>query len=59
LFGWFIGTMSRSDFSETCMPALWLCAFADPDADPGSSDQSHFASVGYGHDTTRVGRRFT
>ena len=29
LFGWFIGTSARSDFSETCMPALWLPAFAD------------------------------
>ena len=28
LFGWFIGTTARSDFSETCMPALWLSAFA-------------------------------
>ena len=29
LFGWFIGTSARSDFSGTCMPALWLSAFAD------------------------------
>ena len=28
LFGWFIGTAARSDFSGACMPALWLCAFA-------------------------------
>src|SRR5215467_3910208 len=28
LFGWFIGTSARFDFSETCMPALWLSAFA-------------------------------
>jgi hypothetical protein len=24
LFGWFIGNMAQSDFSETCMSALWL-----------------------------------
>src|SRR5215472_10942694 len=29
LFGWFIGTTARSDFSGTCMSALWLCAFSD------------------------------
>ena len=29
LFGWFIGTTARSDFSGTYMPALWLWAFAD------------------------------
>ena len=29
LFGWFISTSARSDFSETCMSALWLSAFAD------------------------------
>ena len=29
LFGWFIGTTARSDFSGACTPALWLPAFAD------------------------------
>src|SRR5215471_3097512 len=29
LFGWFIGTTARSDFSGTCTPALPLSAFAD------------------------------
>src|SRR5215472_12200510 len=29
LFGWFIGTTARSDFSGTYMSALWLWAFAD------------------------------
>src|SRR5215471_964579 len=29
LFGWFISTTARSDFSGTCMRALWLFAFAD------------------------------
>src|SRR5215831_14278893 len=28
LFGWFIGSTARSDFSGACMPALWLGAFA-------------------------------
>ena len=28
LFGWFIGTIARSDFSGACMPALRLSAFA-------------------------------
>jgi hypothetical protein len=29
LFGWFIGTTARSDFSGPCMSALRLWAFAD------------------------------
>jgi len=29
LFGQFIGTTAQSDFSSTCMSALWFMAFAD------------------------------
>jgi hypothetical protein len=29
LFGWFIGTTARSDFSGSCMSALWLWTFTD------------------------------
>ena len=36
LFGWFTGTTAQSDFSSTCMSALWLMAFADR---PCSTDQ--------------------
>ena len=29
VFGWFIDTMARSDFSTACVSAVWLWAFAD------------------------------
>src|SRR5438132_6022064 len=29
LFDWFTGTTAQSDFSSTCMSAVWFMAFAD------------------------------
>src|SRR5216684_7219131 len=36
LFGWFTGSTAQSDFSGTCVSAVWFMAFADR---PCSSDQ--------------------
>ena len=48
LFGWFIGTVARSDFSGACMSALWLSAFADRSRswwDRGAPEISRFSCI--------------
>src|SRR5215813_3903318 len=48
LFGWFIGTMARSESSWTCMSALWLIAFADrprPLSGRGVQEASRFSCM--------------
>src|SRR5713101_7619111 len=48
LFDWFISTMTQSDSSGTCAPALWLWAFADRPRswwDRGAPEVSRFSCM--------------
>ena len=47
LFGWFTGTTAQSDFSSTCMSALWFMACVDRPSttDEGALEISRFSCM--------------